>query len=188
MPATDFRKLVRECLKNKRTAQKELYEHFAPDMLGVCFRYTKNIQDAENILQDGFIRVFKHLGKYRGDGELGGWIRRIMVNSALNYLKKNKQYRSELAFEEINLHPVSEDHPDVKLAKKELASLIRQLPTGYQTIFNLFAVEGYSHVEIGRMLGISEGTSRSQYARARNLLIEWLKQISEKEKGGRYGK
>lgn len=188
MPPDNIRKLVKDCLKNKRTAQKELYEFFAPGMLAVCYRYTKNLHDAENILQEGFIKVFINLGKYRGEGELGGWIRRIIVTTAINYLKKDKLYRSELAFEEVNLHAVSEDNPEVKVTRKELASLIRQLPTGYQTIFNLHAVEGFSHVEIGRMLGISDGTSRSQYARARNLLIEWLKQISEKEKGGLYGK
>jgi len=144
-------------------------------MLGVCYRYTKSVTDAEDILQDGFVKVFRHLHSYKKEGELGAWIRRIMVTTALNYLKKNKQYRIELSFEGNDaLHPVVDNDAEVKLSAKELAELIRQLPTGYQTIFNLHAVEGYTHVEIGKMLGISEGTSRSQYSRARSLLIEWI--------------
>lgn len=174
----DYNKLVRDALKLKPEAQQQLYDHFAPQMLGVCFRYTKSISDAEDILQTGFVKVFTYLHQYNSKGELGAWIRKIMVNTALNYLKKNKKYRYELSFEELALHPVSTDDPHVKLESKELAELIRQLPTGFQTIFNLHAVEGYSHVEIAAMLGITDGTSRSQYARARALLIEWLQKFS----------
>ena len=97
-----------------------------------------------------------------------------MVNTALNYLKQNKKYSEELSYDEIKLHPVSAENPQIILQAKELADLIRQLPTGCQTIFNLHAVEGYTHVEIGEMLGIHEGTSRSQYARARALMITWI--------------
>lgn len=164
-----------------------LYEHFAPSMLGVCFRYTKSMNDAEDVLQNGFVKVFKHLKQYKSEGELGAWIRKIMVNSALNYLKSNRRYRYDLSFDETPLHLVSTDNPDVKLHAKELSELIRQLPTGFQTIFNLHAVEGYSHVEIAAMLGISDSTSRSQYARARSLLIEWIEKFSIKEQEGQYG-
>src|SRR4051812_7770555 len=158
--------LVKECLKGKPAAQKQLYQLYAPQMLGVCYRYTKSIEDAEDVLQDGFVRVFKFLDQYKQDGELGAWIRRIMVNTALNYLKKSKKYQHDLLFDKTELHVVSNDDPAIRLNAKELAQLIRQLPTGYQTIFNLYAVEGYTHPEIGQMLGISEGTSRSQYMRA----------------------
>lgn len=184
----DYDLLLKECLRQKREAQKNLYDHFAPSMLAVCFRYTKNIDDAENILQDGFVKVFHHLKNFRGEGELGGWIRRIMVNTALNYLKTNKNYQYDLLFEDSQLHAVSAGDPEVRLNAKELAALIRQLPTGFQTIFNLHAVEGYKHAEIAAMLGINEGTSRSQYARARALLIEWIDKTSLKEKGARYGR
>jgi len=126
-------------------------------------------------LQDGFVKVFTHLHNYRNEGELGAWIRRIMVTTALNFLKKHRNYRLDLSFSsEDALHPVTENDAEVKMSAKELAELIRQLPTGYQTIFNLHAVEGYTHVEIGKLLGISEGTSRSQYSRSRSLLIEWV--------------
>jgi len=184
----DYNKLIRDTLKLKPEAQRQLYDHFAQQMLGVCFRYTKSITDAEDILQEGFVKVFNHLHQYNFEGELGGWIRKIMVNTALNYLKKNKNYQYEMSFEDVSLHPVSANNPEVKLDSKQLAELIRQLPTGFQTIFNLHAVEGYSHVEIAAMLGITDGTSRSQYARARALLIEWIKKNSLEIKPGNYAR
>ncbi|CAN5407938.1 sigma-70 family RNA polymerase sigma factor [soil metagenome] len=182
----DYTLLVKECLKQKPAAQQQLYEHFAPIMLGVCYRYTKSINDAEDILQEGFVKVYQHLSKYNASGELGAWIRRIMVNTALNYLKRNKRYRSEMVFADMPLHAVSDDNPNVKLDTKELSELIRQLPTGFQTIFNLYAIEGYTHVEIGEILGISDGTSKSQYARARYLLIEWIEKYSSLSKNEKY--
>lgn len=166
--------LVKACLQNDRASQKQLYNMFAGKMLGVCVRYTKSRSDAEDVLQEGFIRVFKNLQQFKGEGELGAWIRRIMVTTALNYLKRNAKYQHDLAFEKIEMHPLTSDTPEILLDKKELLSLVQQLPAGYQTIFNLCAVEGYSHVEIGEMLGITDGTSRSQYARARALLISWI--------------
>lgn len=169
------KQLIKECLNNNRAAQKQLYNQYAETMLGVCYRYTKSVADAEDVLQEGFIRVFKNLHQYRFDGVPGAWIRRIMVTTALNFLKRNAKYQHDLAFDKIELHPVTDDNPELILNTKELASLIQQLPTGYQTIFNLHAIEGYSHVEIGAMLGITDGTSRSQYARARALIITWIK-------------
>ena len=111
-----------------------------------------------------------------------------MVTTAINYLKKNSRYQSELLFVDDQLHVVTNDHPEVKMEAKELAALIRQLPPGYQTIFNLHAVEGYTHVEIGELLGIKEGTSRSQYARARSLLISWIEQKNRDSKTDSYAK
>lgn len=184
----DYHKLVKDCLKGNGRAQKQLYDHFADGMLGVCYRYTKSLQDAEDVLQDGFVKVFKNLHQYRFEGELGGWVRKIMVNSALNYLKKNKNYQAELSFTDTSLHPVTNDNPELKLSGKELADLVRQLPTGYQTIFNLHAVEGFTHVEIGKMLGINEGTSRSQYARARGLLITWVEKLYDDNKINSYAR
>jgi RNA polymerase sigma factor (sigma-70 family) len=178
----DHRQLVNDCLRGDSVAQRQLYNEFAAPMLGVCYRYTKSMVDAEDVLQEGFIMVFKNLHQFSFSGELGGWVRRIMVNTAINYLKKNSRYQTDLLFKEGTLHPVSDDDPEVTLSTKELAELIRQLPPGYQTIFNLHAVEGYSHVEIGKILGIKEGTSRSQYARARSLLINWIDKVSVAKK------
>ncbi|MFN8251803.1 MAG: RNA polymerase sigma factor [Ferruginibacter sp.] len=182
-------RLVKECLQNNRAAQKRLYEQYADTMLGVCFRYTKSVSDAEDVLQEGFVRVFKNLHQYRGEGELGAWIRRIMVTTALNYLKRNARYQHDLAFDKLEMHPVTDENPEMTLSTKELTSLVQQLPSGYQTIFNLHAVEGYSHVEIGALLGISDGTSRSQYARARALMITWIKKnYSDHSKQQAYAK
>lgn len=180
----DERQLVKDCLKGRPEAQRQLYERFAKTMLGVCYRYTRSLADAEDVLQEGYVRVFTGLKQYKFEGELGAWVRRVMVNTALNYLKRNRKYRDEMFFTDQPplLHPVADSDPVVNLQAKELADLIRQLPHGYQTIFNLHAVEGYSHVEIGEMLGISDGTSRSQYARARALLISWLEEISVEKK------
>jgi len=180
--------LVKDCLNGKVAAQRELYDHYAHPMLGLCYRYTKSMADAEDVLQEGFIKVFKSLHQYSGTGELGAWIRRVMVNTAINYLKKEKRYQNDLSFTDITLHPVSDDNPELILNAKELADLIRQLPTGYQTIFNLYAVEGYSHAEIGKILGIHEGTSKSQYARGRALLISWITKNSLDQKPGMYAR
>lgn len=181
-------RLIKACLRNDRASQKQLYEQYAEVMLGVCYRYTKSVNDAEDVLQEGFIKVFTKLHQYKSEGELGAWIRRIMVTTALNFLKTNVKYRDQLAFDNTELHPVADDDPGVLLDAKELASMIRQLPAGYQAIFNLHAVEGYTHPEIGALLGINEGTSRSQYARARALLVTWLKKYYSDHKTQSYAR
>lgn len=172
---TDTQQLIKSCLAGNGAAQQKLYETFAGQMLGVCFRYTKSMEDAQDVLQDGFINVFRNLHQYKMEGELGAWIRRIMVNAALNYLKRKKRYQAEMLLMDDHMHPVADDNVVIDMSAKELAQLIRQLPSGYQAVFNLHAVEGYSHVEIAQLLGINEGTSRSQYLRARNLLVTWIK-------------
>ena len=182
----DEHQLVKNCLKGKPEAQRQLYELYAKTMLGVCYRYTKSLKDAEDILQDGFVKVFLSIHQFKFEGELGAWIHRIMVNTALNFLKRNWKYRDEMYFNEQPLHPVADSNPAISLEAKELANLIRQLPQGYQTIFNMHAVEGYTHVEIGELLGISDGTSRSQYARARALLINWIEKNSLETKNENY--
>ena len=185
----DYYVLVKDCLKGRPAAQKQLYQHFASPMLSVCYRYTKSMADAEDVLQEGFVKVFLNLHQFKFQGELGGWIRRIMVTTAINYLKRNARYQSDLLFPDDHLHVVANDnHPEVRMEAKELADLIRQLPPGYQTIFNLYAVEGFNHVEIGKILGIKESTSRSQYARARALLVQWVEQKNNDIKKSVYAK
>jgi RNA polymerase sigma-70 factor (ECF subfamily) len=184
----DDRRLVKDCLRGQAAAQRMLYDTYASPMLAVCYRYTKSVADAEDVLQEAFVKVFRNLEQFKGEGELGAWIRRIVVTTAINYLKKNSRYNSELVFGEEHLHAISSYQPQVNLEAKELADLIRQLPSGYQTIFNLYAVEGYNHIEIGKMLGIQEGTSRSQYARARALLIQWIEQKNKDYKTTAYAR
>lgn len=173
--------LVSKCLQNQASAQKMLYDAYAPTMLGVCYRYTKNSEEASDVLQEGFIKVFTHLHQWKGDGELGGWIRRIMVNTALNWIRSHRKmhWEPEDQITETTNSPLPTTPAD-SLQAKQLANLIRQMPCGYQTVFNLHAVEGYSHIEIGQMLGISESTSRSQYLRARRLMMEKINALELK--------
>lgn len=168
--------LLKDCLKGKKEAQAKLYKHFAPLMMAVCYRYTKTKFEAEDVLQEGFVKVFKNLDQFKGDGELGAWIRRIMVNTALNYLRTNKKYQQDADVDMIPEKASNDESPLAALQAKQLAAIIQRLPVGYQTIFNLHAIEGYSHVEIGDMLNISKGTSRSQYLRARNMLKKWIEE------------
>ena len=167
----EHQQLIKDCIKGKRPAQHELYRLFAAQMLGVCYRYTKNLDDAEDVLQEGFIKVYTNLGQFKNKGDIGGWIRRIMVNTALTYLKKHTRYRNHMDFDHMPLHPVIEEQATMNMQTAALIELIRKLPTGYQTIFNLVAIEGYNHIEVAEMLGINENTSRSQYSRARAMLI-----------------
>ncbi len=175
--------VVAKCLRNNAAAQKQLYDAYAPQMLGVCYRYTKNMDEAGDVLQEGFVRVFRNLHLWRGEGELGAWIRRIMVNTALNWLRDHRKMQwledSQIP-ESYDTHAVPT--PLESLEAKQVADLIRQLPAGYQTVFNLHAVEGFSHVEIANMLGINEGTSRSQYLRARKLLAECIGKMEKENK------
>jgi RNA polymerase sigma-70 factor (ECF subfamily) len=173
---TNAREIVSRCLQNDAAAQKQLYQHYAPQMLAVCYRYTKDTHEASDVLQEGFVRVFRSLQQWKQEGELGAWIRRIMVNTALNWLRDHRRMQWS------NEDHIREDHdsssvvtPIQEMEARQLADLIRQLPDGYQTVFNLHAIEGYSHVEIAKMLKISEGTCRSQYMRARKCLIDLIK-------------
>ncbi|HEX3025118.1 MAG TPA: RNA polymerase sigma factor [Chitinophagaceae bacterium] len=172
----ETQQLLNNCLKGKKEAQQELYNIYAAAMLGLCYRYTKSYEDAEDILQDGFIRVFMNLHQFKNDGELGAWIRRIMVNTAITYLNKHSRYRREMNLDDITLHPISDEDPEVKLDGKQLIQLIRQLPSGYQTIFNLVAVEGYNHIEVAKLLEMNVNTVRSQYSRAKSMLLKMMKE------------
>ena len=172
---TDPPSLVRDCLRGDARAQKQLYDTYADRMLGVCYRYTKSLSDAEDVLQDAFVRVFTHLHQFRQEGDLGAWIRRIVVNTALNFLKRPKALHESLVFSDSeDAEPAAWQDPQLDLEAKDLVQLIRRLPPGFQTVFNLFAIEGYAHAEIAQLLGIREVTSRSQYMRARAALAEMI--------------
>jgi RNA polymerase sigma factor (sigma-70 family) len=155
------------CLRHEQDAQKKFYQHFSPKMLGVCYRYARNKADAEDMLQEGFIKVFQMLHQFRGDGSLEGWIRRIVVHTCINILKKNKKFAECLEIEHAFMLATPHDAIPSITQAKDVVECIRSLPIGYRTVLNLFAIEGYSHKEIADMLGIRESTSRSQYARAK---------------------
>lgn len=159
---------------NDAVAQEALYNKFSPKMLGVCYRYAKNREDAEDMLQEGFIKVFGQLHQFRSEGSLEGWIRRVVVHTCINALKKNKKFSDSVDLIYASNIAVREDLIPAIIQAKQIVECIRLLPIGYRTVLNLFALEGYSHKEIGEMLEIGESTSRSQYTRARAMLQEVL--------------
>jgi RNA polymerase sigma-70 factor (ECF subfamily) len=164
--------LINACRNNNRHAQHALFQQFAGKMLHVVKRYITNTSEAEDTLMEGFVKVFKKLEQYQGDGSFEGWIRRIMVNEALMSIRKNKDrfpVDIDVAFDVA--HP---DETLMQLGLQEIEDLIASLPKGYRTIFNLYAIEGYTHAEIAHLLDISEGTSKSQLSRARAQLQNQL--------------
>jgi RNA polymerase sigma factor (sigma-70 family) len=172
-------KLISECLSNVRQAQFQLYEKFAPKMLPICRRYSKNDWDAEDILQEGFIKVFRYLSDFRNNGSFEGWMRRIMVTSALNFYKRKKIIYNE---NELNYLPdleIPEMVITAGLFNEELLRMVDDLPNGYKSVFDLNTIQGYSHKEIGEMLNISVNTSKSQLTRARMSLQRKYNGLSE---------
>lgn len=170
--------LIEDCIKENRAAQKALYDRYCRKMMVVCQRYAKSTQEAEDILQEGFIKVFANIKSFRGDARLETWITRIMINTALN-AQRQKLYLIPMV--DVDGIDIREDEK-VNLAGfhlNDLISMVQSLPDGCRLVFNLFAIEGYSHKEIGDMLTISEGTSKSQYNRAKSLLKV---KISQQEK------
>lgn len=165
-----YSRLIDGCLLNKRHCQRQLYELLSGKMYAVCMRYCSNQDNAQDILQEGWIKVFSNLQKYRGTGSFEGWVRRIFINTAVEHFRKeNRLYLvcdNEIALEMASTVYFQEDN----LQLEELMNMIQKLSVGYRTIFNLYVIEGYSHKEIAEMLKISEGTSKSQLARARYLL------------------
>jgi RNA polymerase sigma factor (sigma-70 family) len=175
----DESQLVKECLKGKQDSQKHLYELYASKMLGVCYRYASSRAEAEDFLQEAFISVFRKLHQFKGEGELGAWIRRIVVNTSLNGIKARHHFSDHA--DSIDIELVKNTFVHEPLNDTELMELVHQLPTGYRTVFNLYAIEGYSHDEIAKKLDIRPGTSRSQFMKARKMLMLQLNAQIKKE-------
>ena len=161
--------LIRACVKQERWAQKQVYEEFYSPMLGVCLRYSNNEEDALDILHEGFIKVFKNISKYQMGTSLSAWIRRIMVNTAIDFYRKNIRRRTEDIESAFDLSTQEADAIS-KCSEKEILAAVQQLSPAYRTVFNLYVIEGYSHKEIGGLLGITESTSRSNLVKARTKL------------------
>ncbi len=166
--------LLEGCKKNDAIAQQELYNKYSPKMLSVCYRYAKTREDAEDMLQEGVIKVFTQIRQFEARGSLEGWILRIMVHTCINHLKKNKRFNDNIDLSYAESIGIREDYIPATLQAKQVVECIRALPLGYRTVLNLYAIEGYSHKEIGDMLDIEESTSRSQFTRAKNLLESML--------------
>lgn len=188
--------LLKECLSGNARAQKLLYEKYARKMFGVCLRYASDKSMAEDFMQEGFIRIFMKLDSFKSQGSLEGWMRRIIVNTALESLRKKDILRNSLELSNPNqpyhemmmgavIDPVAEqemeENDKYHVPADVLYKLINEMPVGFRTVFNLYAVEDYSHKEIGNMLDITEGTSKSQYARARAWLQKRLNELNERK-------
>ena len=166
--------ILKGCLKNDAVAQKELYNRYSPKMLAVCYRFAHNREDAEDMLQEGFIKVFSQIHTFRNQGAFEGWVRRIIVHTCINNLKKNKKFNESVDLIHATAMQVREESVPSIVQAKQVVECIRVLPIGYRTVLNLYAIEGYSHREIGTMLDIEESTSRSQYTRAKQMLEDIL--------------
>lgn len=167
----EIRNIINGCLNGNRRDQELLYRRHAPKLYAVCLQYSGNDEEARDILQEGFIKIFENLNHYKYEGSFEGWMRRIIVNTALEkYRSRHNLYRVDDIdnIPELDSEPDSEDYSG--LDAEDLMEIIRELPPKYRMVFNLFAIEGYSHKEIGQMVNISEGTSKSNLARARIIL------------------
>lgn len=162
-------------VKGDSDAMGALYREFSPKMYGVCLRYMKNEADAEDVLHDAFVKIFSRLRQFRGDGNFEGWIRRIVVNTAISHLGRGKRLLGKIDEPDCTTADTTETILE-KIGYKQIIEILAQMPIGYRTIFNLYAIEGYSHKEIGKILKINEATSRSQYMRARQMLAEKVKE------------
>lgn len=176
--------LIEGCIRGERQMQQQLYSRFAAKMFGVCLRYAGNTEEAEDILQEGFIKVFKKVGSFRSEGSFEGWVRRIFVNTAIEHFRRK-----------IYLQPVTEREEETMegtylsvldhLAEADIIKLVQQLSPGYRTVFNMYVVEGYTHKQIAEALGISEGTSKSQLSRAKIILQEMVRKHIDQQTGTR---
>jgi len=169
------------CIKGDGNAQNELYRRYVPKLWGICLRFAKNKMSAEDILQEGVIRIFTYLDKYKGDGSFEGWMRRIMVNTAINYYKKNLKTGQEMEYTEVFAAKSYEPDAISQISNEEVLGLVQELPKGYRMVFNLYVMEGYSHKDIGKELNISENTSKSQLSRARGLLQQMVNKLYEEK-------
>lgn len=174
--------LIRGCLSGDTRMQEALYKRFAPKMYAVCLRYSNNADDAQDLLQEGFVKIFKNLDRFRAEGSFEGWVRRVFVNTSIEHYRKKVNLTSTSEREEAMIEDGSVNALD-KLAEKDIIVLVQNLSPGYRAVFNMYAIEGYSHKEIGTVLGISEGTSKSQLARAKGILQKKVAEfLDEKRK------
>jgi RNA polymerase sigma factor (sigma-70 family) len=174
--------LIRGCMEGNRRMQEEMYRRFSPRMYAVCLRYAGNTEEAEDILQEGFIKIFKKLDSFRSEGSFEGWVRRIFVNTAIEHFRR-KRYLMPVTEKEENTIEGKYTSVLDDLGAKDIMALVQELSPGYRTVFNMYVVEGYTHKEIADMLGISEGTSKSQLSRAKVILQDMVRTYIDKQRG-----
>lgn len=175
----DEGELIKMCIKGDRRYQNALYTKFSPKMMAVCFRYSRNREDAEDTLLEGFIKVFDNLKQFKNEGSFEGWIRKIMVNTAIAKFKKANPFKVFVNIEKVHYSIASDENIYEQLGAKVLINMIQQLPPAYQMVFNLYSFEGLKHREIADQLGISEGTSKSNLSDARTLLKKMINKTNQ---------
>ena len=164
-------------LAGTQESNERLYRYFAPRMYGICLRFAGNPMDADDILQEGFLKIFTKIKDFRNEGSLEGWIRRTFINTAINFYRKNARNQRNGDLDGIDICDENNEIIYDKLSREELLNLLQELPVGYRTVFNLNVLEGYTHREIGEMLGISDNTSKSQLTRARSILQKRIRNM-----------
>lgn len=170
--------LLAACLKGQPEAQRQLYERYKTPMYRLCLRYAADATEAEDMLQEGFIRVFSDLPQFRGEGALGGWIRQVVLRSALQFLRKRLRQGAWVSEEHIPEQPAPDTASETQDEAQRIVQLLQKLPEGYRAVFNLFVIEEFSHKEIAEMLGISENTSKTQLFKAKAMLRRHLEKVS----------
>ena len=176
--------LITGCIEGNRRMQEILYNRFSSKMYGVCLRYASNAAEAEDILQEGFIKIFKKIDTFRSEGSFEGWVRRIFVNTAIEHFRRRKYLTPVTEKEENTIEGKYISVLD-ELAEQDILNLVQELSPGYRTVFNMYVVEGYTHKEIGDILGISEGTSKSQLSRAKVILQDMVRTFIDKHRGAK---
>lgn len=169
------RQILQGCLKKDRHCQKLLFEKYSGMLMGICIRYATDVPEAEDILQESLLKVYLNIGNYSGEGSFAGWMRRIVINTAITHYHKNLKHKHYVEIEELfTSEGGTSNIPDSRFTADELQVVLDQLPAGYKMIFNLYAIEGYKHKEIAEMLDIDINTSKSQYSRARSFIRKKL--------------
>jgi RNA polymerase sigma factor (sigma-70 family) len=175
----NLEKVIADCIENKRKAQIDLYNHYAPMLLAICGRYIADKSEAEDILQDSFLKILKNIKEYEGKGQFENWMRRIVINTAITHYHREKKHYYHDEIDNVHDYELKFDlSPEKEMEVQELQSLLARMPDGYRIIFNLFAIEGYKHKEIAEQLNIEESTSKTQYLRAKNWIIKEMKKMN----------
>jgi RNA polymerase sigma factor (sigma-70 family) len=180
--------LIKGCMRRERVAQQQLFDLYSSKMYGICFRYVRHAMEAEDIMVTAFTKIFERIHQFKGEGSFEGWVRRVMVNEALTHLRRARTMYLETELEQADREPDFSQLSD-HLEAEDLMNMIQELPAGYRVVFNMYAIDGYSHKEIAEQLGISENTSKSQLSRARVYLqkmlaetdVEQIKKMSNDE-------
>ncbi|MEJ6491162.1 MAG: RNA polymerase sigma factor [Flavobacteriales bacterium] len=169
--------IINNCKQGKHSAQQMLFDYLSPKMMTVCLRYLGNREEAEDVCQISFVKLFKNIHDFNKDGSFEGWVRRIFVNTSLDQIRKNKKTKYHMSVDDVGDKLENNDFTLEQMAAEDILKLVKEMPTGYRTVFNMFAIEGYSHKEIADHLAITENTSKSQFKRARGYLMNSLEKL-----------